>query len=1310
MGLTLNLRPRCNSFSQVQCQGNKLRGLIPDLPVIWNGPKFLYCFQRNHNFAKLYTHHRRARFEREKFMIGKLLQGFLSNASSGTVANIVTRDLKRLNKVEKDMGDQAVNYVLTGEPATVLSTLSVKGGGDQIHVCGVRYRSFGDNDVHTKRPGLFLDNDPYELDVLARYAQALAACCNTLPDHAIGTTKSSPALRVLFSEAFQAATENQQSWPSQPRKKPIKGLSAERLIPVTKALNAKLEDLFELLFWETGPYEPVKTELYRACVDVTPLIQQHSDAAFSGVARCTAPGRTAFLMHLAKHDMANTEPFLSYVLAQTSDSAKSVREAALAALKKIDAVAIETHAIEQLAACKVTTRAAMVNLLLSLDTDSARAALEAHAKTEQTARVKAAIENGLSVSQVAAQLESDPDDICGYTAVDGTRVAIPGSKPINHDATAYKLTAADKQGFVDAIKKENERVEQQNRDNKGQKFFYKQHKLSPNLADRAADFLSMKKDLNKSRRYQIMNLLEYHCGDHTKSIIAKMPLHQKMTLGFRATHSVAYWLSPWAAGIFTDVFQEYLGSPEADLRTVEELWIKTKQEVTIGGWRKNVTRAAQQGDMLRILIPDEGHWGPDPLDIPADALWPYVAENLDVLDEAFRAGADTVALSRVGAVSCISALPKVPLRSLGPLLDIATGEKKAGKAEARKLLAEVPRVYDRLIALLDDSRQAIRAGAAEWIGQRGDTPAIPALKKRLKKEKSEVAKAAILTALQHLGEPLDAYVGPAALIREAEAGLKKAKFDKLEWLGLDALPAAKFKNGKAVPQDVLRWWLFLANKLKQPGGNALFEIFLDQLEPDSAETFSQWVLDSWVTYDTTVPSDEEANAHAERNADRRFKEWKRWIPDYTREKAFADLRREVKSNYLNSGAATKGILGLASRAPATVAADRVRGYLRNHGSRTSQASSLLDVLANKGDPVSLQVVIAAATRLKQKGVQAYAGTLIQSVADRMNWTMNELGDRVIPTAGLDDDGALDLHCGLDEKLYRATLGDDLTFVLKNPDGKVIKSLPAGTDDQTKASKKQFSASKKELKQVVSMQTDRLYEALCGARTWTIEAWQRDFRDHPVMRRLTERVVWQGLDADGEVLSEFRPTAEGEFIDVEDGDVDPATFAAIRIAHGATMADADAKAWEAHLTDYEVKPLFILFGRSLLRLGPDQADKTLIEDRKGWVLETFQIRGVASKLGYEHGAAEDGGWFYEYRKGFTGVGLTAVVSFTGNLLPEENRPAALISLGFEKNTSRMRQTVPLKDVPEVLLSECWNDFHAMAEKGSFDPKWEKTCQW
>jgi hypothetical protein len=213
-----------------------------------------------------------------------------------------------------------------------------------------------------------------------------------------------------------------------------------------------------------------------------------------------------------------------------------------------------------------------------------------------------------------------------------------------------------------------------------------------------------------------------------------------------------------------------------------------------------------------------------------------------------------------------------------------------------------------------------------------------------------------------------------------------------------------------------------------------------------------------------------------------------------------------------------------------------------------------------------------------------------------------------------------------------------------------------------------------------------------------------------MRRLLARLVWQGLDADGKVIGDFRPTIEGEFTDAGDEEVDISGFAGIRLAHGATLSAEDAEQWAVHLKDYEVKPLFAQFGRSLIRLPDDQKDAVEIVDRKGWVTETFTLRGAATKLGYERGQAEDGGWFYNYHKSFKGVGLTATIEFTGNYLPEENRNAALISLSFEKAQGRFGQKVKLSEVPPVLLSECWNDFHAMAAKASYDPDWEKNLQW
>jgi hypothetical protein len=104
--------------------------------------------------------------------------------------------------------------------------------------------------------------------------------------------------------------------------------------------------------------------------------------------------------------------------------------------------------------------------------------------------------------------------------------------------------------------------------------------------------------------------------------------------------------------------------------------------------------------------------------------------------------------------------------------------------------------------------------------------------------------------------------------------------------------------------------------------------------------------------------------------------------------------------------------------------------------------------------------------------------------------------------------------------------------------------------------------------------------------------------------------------------------------------------------------------------------------------------------------------MALKFGYARGETGDGGWFYEYRKGFPGLGLTVVLGFSGNGLPEENRKVALTQLKFERNGAEpsafaARNEAPLGEIPAVLLSECVNDLRAIAASGTgFDADWEQ----
>jgi hypothetical protein len=209
----------------------------------------------------------------------------------------------------------------------------------------------------------------------------------------------------------------------------------------------------------------------------------------------------------------------------------------------------------------------------------------------------------------------------------------------------------------------------------------------------------------------------------------------------------------------------------------------------------------------------------------------------------------------------------------------------------------------------------------------------------------------------------------------------------------------------------------------------------------------------------------------------------------------------------------------------------------------------------------------------------------------------------------------------------------------------------------------------------------------------------------------QRLVWL-QDSESGTPSPFRPLADGTLTNEADDAVQVSQHARIRLAHDTLLPPEAVQRWQQHLIDYEINPLFQQLGKGTYELPSDKANAREITDFKGHVLEAFALRGRANKLGYQRGSAEDGGWFSVYAKRFPTLGLTAVVGFTGNTLPEENRTVALVGLAFgssSKDNSRESSEIPLNKVPKVLLSECYNDLRLMAAEGTgFDPDWEKKC--
>ena len=715
------------------------------------------------------------------------------------------------------------------------------------------------------------------------------------------------------------------------------------------------------------------------------------------------------------------------------------------------------------------------------------------------------------------------------------------------------------------------------------------------------------------------------------------------------------------------------------------------------------------------------------------SVWPWALANPDLVVERLR---DTRLAAQ--ALQTLEHMPTVPEQILPTLVQIAIGPSTVNRPLARRIVArharagavggpggdpdgagaDSPRVGDLAArALAGGAKQ--REAAAQWLAELADPTAVVALREALARETSPRPRAALLGALAACDERAAELIPPRALEAEAERGLKRRPPTSLAWFDADALPALRWADGTAVDPRVARWWVVLADRLKDPSGHGMFELYLDRLDAADAAALGSHVLRAWIAQDTIRPPEEESRAHAElegrRNHDRAQRDLARAIgteqEDCARRQAAVPLSRHVEHAYRyhhqlfpGSAIADKGLLALTVRMDGAELTRAVRDYeatcWRWQGGHRAQLAALMTALAANGHPDALALLQSAARGHTMRSIQKTATALLEQVARWRGWSADELADRTIPTAGFDDDGALRLSYGGRTVIARPT--PEGGVVLADADGRPLKSLPAartpddpgGADD----AKKRLGSARRQVKAVMSLQASRLYEAMCASRTWPADQWRELLADHPLVGRLVTRLIWEALP-DG---VRFRPAEDGALLGADDAAVELAPGAAVRLAHRTALSGAEAHAWRRHLADYEVSPPF----DQLEAAAPDvPADATAVRAPGGRRVTTdFGPRRAAAKRGWRRAPAEDGGWFWSYLKDFPSLGLTAAVNFSGARLPEEDQPCAVDDL----EVRRGRAPVVLGRVPPVLLAECCADFAALAALGRPDPHWRPSA--
>ncbi len=316
-------------------------------------------------------------------------------------------------------------------------------------------------------------------------------------------------------------------------------------------------------------------------------------------------------------------------------------------------------------------------------------------------------------------------------------------------------------------------------------------------------------------------------------------------------------------------------------------------------------------------------------------------------------------------------------------------------------------------------------------------------------------------------------------------------------------------------------------------------------------------------------------------------------------------------------------------------------------SQHARAGVGLEVLAHIGTDLALMHLHGVAEKVKFKGLQERAKEKIAIIAAARGLTAEELGDRLVPDLGLDDDGSLVLDFGA--RKFKVGFDEALRPKVKDESGRTLAELPkpGKSDDAEKSaeSSERWKALKKDARTVAASQVTRLELAMCSQRRWSAADFQTFIAHHPLVVHIARRLVWATFDGT-KVKTTFRVIEDATLADEADTTFALPKDAIVGLVHRLELSDALAAKWGSLLADYEILQPFEQLGREVFLPTPAEKSASVLDRLGKLSVKTGKVMGLEIR-GWRKGPPQDAGWVYEMSKMLPG-GIEASFALDGGL--------------------------------------------------------------
>jgi hypothetical protein len=303
-------------------------------------------------------------------------------------------------------------------------------------------------------------------------------------------------------------------------------------------------------------------------------------------------------------------------------------------------------------------------------------------------------------------------------------------------------------------------------------------------------------------------------------------------------------------------------------------------------------------------------------------------------------------------------------------------------------------------------------------------------------------------------------------------------------------------------------------------------------------------------------------------------------------------------------------------------------------SQNRKAVRGLEILGHIGSEAALRSVQSIASNAKFKALKKTAAAQIEVIAERLDLSLDQLADRLVPDFGLSSDEPLVLDYG--PRRFTVKFDESLKPFVVDDQGKRRASAPkpAAKDDAelAQAAFERFGLLRKEIKAAALELVKRMEAAMVDCRSWSVDEFRRYLVDHPVAWQLSGRLVWQCSTGDG--WRSFRLAEDRTPADAEDEPFDLPEDARVRIAHPINLGGETA-AWAEVFADYEILQPFQQLARPVYELDDEERATGRIGRFEGGKTGAGPLIGLL-KRGWKYGSARAGehghGIFREFPEG------------------------------------------------------------------------------